>query len=162
MGPPGSRSYASLVTGWREEAMEGQAVKDQTATEQAARNAELLREGYAAFGRGDLASVQEVFDPNVVWHAYNLGQLGGDHHGWAEVQDFFVRTAQLTGGTFHIEVEEILANENSVAAIVYSRGQRDGTALNSRQIHQYRIVDGKVMEVWQHVGDGKAAEAFWS
>ena len=60
--------------------MEQQAVMDQTVAERAARNAELLREGYAAFGRGDLAAVQEIFDPEVVWHAYNLGQLGDDLH----------------------------------------------------------------------------------
>jgi ketosteroid isomerase-like protein len=142
--------------------MEGQAIMDQTAAERAASNAELLREGYAAFGRGDLAAVQAVFDPDVVWHAYNLGQLGGDHRGWPVVQAFFVRTAQLTKGTFHIDVQEILANENSVAAVVYSRGERDGKSLDSRQIHQYRIVDGRVAEAWQHVGDAKAAERFWS
>lgn len=137
---------------------------EQTAVmERAARNAELLREGYAAFGRGDLPAVQEIFDPNLVWHAYRLGQLGGDHAGWPAVQDFFLRTMQLTGGTFRVEPLEILSNEGGAAAVVRSTGRReDGRTLDSRQIHQFRMEEGKVHEVWQFVGDGAAAEDFWS
>jgi uncharacterized protein len=131
--------------------------------ERAARNEELVREGYAAFTRGDLAAVQELFDANLVWHAYRLGQLGGDHNGWPAVQDFFVRTMQLTEGTFRVEPLEILSNEDGAAAVVRSIGRReDGRTLDSRQIHQFRIVDGTVREVWQLVDDGKAVEEFWA
>jgi ketosteroid isomerase-like protein len=128
----------------------------------AARNAELLAAGYAAFGRGDLGEVQALFHPNLVWHAYRLGQLGGDHVGWEAVQKFFVRTMQLTNATFNLEIHEILANDDGAAAVVQSRAQRDGATLDSRQIQHFRIVDEKVVEVWQFVDDAEAVGAFWA
>jgi ketosteroid isomerase-like protein len=72
--------------------------------EVAADNERLLRSGYAAFASGDLATIERMFHPGVIWHAQRLGQLGGDHIGWPAVADFFGRSMQLTRGSFHISV----------------------------------------------------------
>jgi ketosteroid isomerase-like protein len=138
-------------------------MEEQTAVMgRAARNADLVAAGYAAFARGDLAAVHELFDASLVWHAYRLGQLGGDHAGWPAVQEFFVRTMQLTNGTFRLEVHELLANDDGAAAVVQSRAEREGRTLDSRQIHHFRIEDGRVVEVWQFVDDADAVSSFWS
>ena len=42
----------------------------------AERNAELLRSGYDAFARGDMAALAGLFSPAAVWHVQRLGQLG--------------------------------------------------------------------------------------
>jgi ketosteroid isomerase-like protein len=51
---------------------------EQTGTERAARNVQLVQAGYDAFTAGDLAAVETLFDPEVVWHAQRLGALSGD------------------------------------------------------------------------------------
>src|SRR5579859_4505404 len=120
-------------------------------------NAERVRAGYAAFASGDLEATRQVFHPEVVWHAQRLGQLGGDHRGWPAVANFFMRTMQLTQGTFRIEVQEVLASESSGAAVIRSRAKRGDLTLDDGQIHLFRIDDaGLVREVWQYVGDGQA------
>ena len=125
-------------------------------------NERLLRQGYAAFATGDLAKVQEIFHPGLIWHAQRLGQLGGDHIGWPAVLDFFGRTMQLTSGTFHIDVLEVLTNANGGAVVVQSMGQRDGKRLNDRQVHLFHVEQGRAVEVWQFVGDGRVVEEFWA
>jgi ketosteroid isomerase-like protein len=135
------------------------ATPEMIATEQ---NAELLRAGYAAFARGDLAAMGEIFSPDAVWHVQRLGILSGDHVGFPAILQFFGRTMEISRGTFRIDILEVLANENSSAAVVRSQGQRDGLTLDDRQIQHFHIRDGRVVEVWQYPGDVEAASAFWS
>ncbi len=131
-------------------------------TDRAARNAELLRSGYEAFAAGDMATIQRLFHQEIVWHAQRLGILGGDHRGIEAVMSFFGRTMELTAGTFRVEVQEILANDDGAAAVARSTGRRGDAVLDSLQIQHFHIVDERVVEVWQYVADSPAVDAFWS
>jgi uncharacterized protein len=134
----------------------------QVNADRAARNAELLRSGYNAFATGNMVALHELFHPDVVWHAQRLGILGGDHAGWPAVLKFFAESMELTRGTFGIEVLDVLANDQSAAAVVRSTGRRGEANLDDRQVHLFRLEDERVVEVWQFVGDGAVASAFWS
>jgi ketosteroid isomerase-like protein len=123
-------------------------------------NDRLIRSGYGAFGRGDLAAVAAVFREDAVWHAQDLGVLSGDHVGWPAVAAFFGRTMELTQGSFSVTVEDVLTNESGAAVIVRSQGTREGRELDSRQVHLYRMEDGKVAEAWQFAPPD--ADEFWS
>jgi ketosteroid isomerase-like protein len=123
-------------------------------------NDRLIRDGYAAFGRGDLAAVADVFRDDAVWHAQDLGVLSGDHVGWPAVAGFFGRTMELTQGSFSVTVEDVLTNETGAAVVVRSQGSREGRTLDSRQVHLYRMEGGKVAEAWQFAP--RDANEFWS
>src|SRR5437870_10431709 len=125
--------------------------------EVAAENEQLLRTGYGAFASGDLATVERMFHPGVIWHAQRLGQLGGDHVGWPAVADFFRRSMELTRGTFRADLLEVMSNDNGAAAVVRSSGERDGLRLDDKQVHLFYLENNRVVEVWQFVGDGEAA-----
>src|SRR5579871_5173216 len=116
-------------------------------------NEQLLRKGYMAFASGDLATVQQMFHPGVIWHAQRLGQLSGDHIGWPAVAEFFGRSMQLTRGTFRVEVQEVLTSTSAGAVVVRSSGERDGKHLDDRQVHLFHVEDNLVVEIWQFVGD---------
>jgi ketosteroid isomerase-like protein len=125
-----------------------------------ARNAALLAEGYAAFGRGDTDALAQLFSPTATWHVQRLGQLSGDHVGFPAIMQFFGQSMELTHGTFRITTIEFLANEQGAAAVVRSQGERNGRTLDDRQIHHFHFENGIVTEVWQYVGT--AADAFWA
>src|SRR5262249_13079706 len=67
-------------------------------------NDRVIRAGYDAFARGDLAAVADVFREDAVWHAQALGVLSGDHVGWPAIAGFFGRTMELTNGSFSVAV----------------------------------------------------------
>jgi ketosteroid isomerase-like protein len=127
----------------------------------AAANAALLVEGYAAFARGDMPTLERVFAPSVTWHVRRLGRLSGDHAGWPAVLAFFAGTAQISEGTFRVEILEVLGGDAGAAAVVRSTAKRGDRALDDRQIHQFHIRDGRVVEVWQYPGDVETADRFW-
>lgn len=134
----------------------------QQKTDRAAHNVALMESGYAAFARGDLMALEALFDPDIVWHAQRLGRLGGDHRGWPAVLNFFGESMELTQGTFAVEIREAFGNETGSAAVVRSAGRRGELALDDQQVHVFHVRDDRVTEVWQYVGDGEAAAAFWA
>jgi ketosteroid isomerase-like protein len=128
-------------------------------TDIVARNAGLLAERYAAFGRGDMDALAALFSPTATWHVQRLGRLSGDHVGFPAILQFFADSMQLTQGTFRVTPIEILSNAQGAAAVVRSEGNRNGQTLDDRQIHHFQVEDGIVTAVWQYVGAD--ADAFW-
>ena len=59
-------------------------------------NEELLRRGYEAFGKGDMDTIRELFDPNIVWHAPGRNPMSGDYRGVDEVLTQFGNAIVLT------------------------------------------------------------------
>jgi uncharacterized protein len=123
-------------------------------------NEDLARRGYEAFGKGDLDTLREQLDPNVVWHVGGRGPLAGDYRGIDEVFGFFAKIVELTGGTFKLEVHDLLANDEHVVALVVARGERGGKTLEDPQAHVLHVRDGKVTEFWGHAWDLYAADEF--
>jgi len=80
-------------------------------------NVELTRRGYDAFAKADLATLSELIADDVTWHALGLGPLSGTYHGRDEVLNFFVRLAEETGGTFRLDVHDVLANDEHAVAL---------------------------------------------
>jgi uncharacterized protein len=123
-------------------------------------NEELVRRGYRAFEAGDLDTLREQLDPNVVWHVVGRGPLAGDYRGIDEVFGFFGKIVELTGGTFELDVHDILANDEHAVVLVRARGERGGKKLEDPQAHVLHVKDGKVTEFWGHAWDLYATDEF--
>jgi uncharacterized protein len=125
-------------------------------------NEDLVREGYQAFIKADMQKVSGFFADDIVWHVGGRGPLAGDYRGKDEVLGFLAKTMEMTGGTFTLEVHDILANDDHAVALVVARAQREGKTLEDRQAHVLHIRDGKVTEYWGHPGDQYAIDEFLS
>jgi len=122
---------------------------------------ELVRRGYDAFSSGDMVTLREVFHPDLVWHSPGRNQLAGDHRGVEAVLGFFGRTMELTGGTFRVEVHDVVANDEHVVGLNSVAAQRDGKTLNGRNALVFHVRDGRATEVWQFWEDQYAADEFF-
>jgi ketosteroid isomerase-like protein len=125
-------------------------------------NEELLRQGYEAFGKGDMDTIRSLFADDIVWHAPGRSPLAGDYKGIGEVLAFFGKTVELSGGTFRLELHDVLADDEHGVALVRASGQREGKNLDDRQAHVFHISAGKVTEFWNQAGDLYAVDEFWS
>ena len=72
-------------------------------------NEDLLRQGYQAFATDDIDTVLSLFAQDIVWHMAGTSQLAGDYRGHQQVVGFFGRIMELSGGTFRLDIHDVLA-----------------------------------------------------
>ena len=125
-------------------------------------NASLLRRGFETFDKGDMATLTELFAQDVVWHVPGNNQLSGVHRGRDAVFAIFAKVGELSGGTFKIELHDVLANDEHTVALSRATGSREGKQLNSLDAAVYHMANGKVTEFWFFTKDQRLTDEFWS
>ena len=128
----------------------------------AAANQALIEGAYDAFARGDVPTVMASLAEDILWHVPGRGPLSGDYRGHAEVLDFFRHFMDLSGGTFRISVEDVLAKGDRVIVLVTESAQRLGREWSSPQVHVWTVKDGLAKVFRQFQGDQQAEDEFWS
>jgi uncharacterized protein len=125
-------------------------------------NAAIIRKAYGDFAHGNIPAVFAVFDAAITWHVPGHGPLSGDFTGHDAIADFFRRTMELSGGTFSIDVHNVLADDDLVVALVTVAAQRNGTSSSFPEVHVWRMKNGKVTEFHEYQGDEQREDRFWS
>ncbi len=109
-------------------------------------NAARIRDGYAAFAKGDFAVLNDLFAEDLVWHHGGRSRLTGDYRGRDAVYEFFGKLIEVTQGTFHMELEAAFADDERGVALVVASSSVNGRSLTAREAHIIRMRDGKVAE----------------
>lgn len=126
-------------------------------------NVELIRKGYDAFTRGDVATLSEVFTQDVLWHeAGSRFELAGDYKGQEAVFATFARLQELTDGTFTVTLEDCFADDRQAVAIHTVKARNGNRLYEGRETVVFHILDGKVTDAWHTVRDIDAYDEFWS
>jgi ketosteroid isomerase-like protein len=125
---------------------------------------DVVRAGFEAFGRGDLAAFAERFHPDATWNHRNPDRLGGVHDGIEAILEFIEESGRLTAGTLRAEPQAIMADGRSHVAVVtrVSGSRPDGRTFDDRQVLVFAVRDERVHAVDQYVGDPPAVTAFWA
>lgn len=125
-------------------------------------NEELLRRGYEAYSHGDLDTVRSIFADNIRWNVQGDSPISGVYVGHDQVFGFFDTLAKLSGGTFRIDIHDVLANDEHVVVLVTERAEREGKTLVSTEAHVWHVSNGKATEFWGLPADVAAVDAFWT
>ncbi len=126
-------------------------------------NAARVRALFAAFRGADLATIEATIPEDAVWHfPGRRGKLAGSHRGRAAILQFLMSVPQLTNGTFHLELEDVLANDAHAVAFFRGSGTREGKTLDNPTCLRMRLVEGQVVEVWEFVWDLFTVDEFWA
>ena len=126
-------------------------------------NALRLRQLFEAFRQADLETIQSVIDADAVWHfPGRSGKLAGSHRGREAVLEFLLQVQSLTDGTFHLELIDVLANDERAVVLFRGHGQRLGRTLDNPTCLHVRLQDGRAVEIWEFVWDLYHVDAFWS
>jgi ketosteroid isomerase-like protein len=124
-------------------------------------NQEIIHKAYEDFARGDVPAVFTVFDPGITWHIPGHGPLSGDFTGHDQIGAFLRRTMELSGGTFSIDLDRVLGDDDVVVALVTVKARRNGTAASFSEVHVWRMKDGKVTAFREYQGDEQREDRFW-
>jgi uncharacterized protein len=111
-------------------------------------NAARVRDGYAAFAKGDFAVLNDLFAEDLVWHDTGRNQTSGEYRGREAVFGFFGKLMEVTAGTFHIDLHAVLADDEHGVALVVVTASRGGRSVEVNEAHVFHLRDGKVVEFW--------------
>lgn len=125
---------------------------------------ERMRRGYEAFANADLDKLGELFSPDIVWHSGGNNPLTGDYKGVDEVFGMFGKLFEMTGGSMHQDVHDLLASDKHGVAITHVKASRpDGRTMDMDQVAVFHMDDQKrVSEGWIVPADQAAADAFFA
>jgi ketosteroid isomerase-like protein len=125
-------------------------------------NAALIKSAYDAFSRGDIQGAMAAFAEGIFWHVPGRGPLSRDYRGHAEVLGFFGHFMDLSGGTFRLQVDDVLAKGDRVVVFCTESAQRGGRSWSAPQVHVWTVKDGKATVFWEYEGDQQGDDEFWS
>jgi hypothetical protein len=129
-------------------------------------NLELIKDLYAAFGRGDGPAALSLMDPNIVWNEAESFPYA-DHNPYigsaAVAEGIFFRLATEWENFQVIPAEFHDAGETVVVAGRYKGTYKTtNTELDAQFAHFWRVCNGKVIGFQQYTDTAKAARVVQS
>src|SRR5437867_2314955 len=122
-----------------------------------------FREGYELFGKGDMDTLRkDYFTEDTIWHTAGNNALTGDAVGIDAVMENFMKTFQMTGGSFRTEVHDCLANDEHGVVIGNASAERDGQRYEWKFTHVVHFKDGKVSESWIMTDEPEKPDALFA
>ena len=119
-----------------------------------------LREGYEAFGKGDLAALDDLFAADIRWYEAGHNQLSGTYEGREAVYALFGRLFELTEGSFRLDVLTMFADDTD-GVVVAEASARCGPRSFERlpEVHVWRFSpEGQVVEFRHAMTDAYAVD----
>jgi uncharacterized protein len=125
-------------------------------------NRDLIRNGYEAFAKGDMATIAQTFSPDIRWHIGGRNPISGTYNGQDEVFAFFGKIMELSGGTFGLAIHDVLASDDHVVALAKATATRNGATLETDEVNVWHIADGRAVEFWSMSYSQAAVDEFWA
>ena len=121
----------------------------------------IIREAYAAFGRGDVDGYLRPCADDFAFHVPGHGGIAGTFVGRNGLYALAEKAMAITGGTFHEEVEDVLANDDHAVVLARHRFTRDGSAKDYWTAHVYEVRAGKLARCFEQPRDPTAFDDAW-
>jgi uncharacterized protein len=124
-------------------------------------NVGVVRAAYAAFDRGDFEAVRALLHPDVEWQPY-LGVVEGSvHRGRDAIMKMWKSLQESFGGTFEVDVLELIDRGERVVVVVDARARGSGSGAEVRQswAQVATIRDGLIVHVEPYPDRDAALEA---
>jgi ketosteroid isomerase-like protein len=124
---------------------------------------DVVRSGYEAFNKGDLAALNEIFHDNSSWHTPGTGSIGGNRKGKEAVFTQFGRYGGETNGTFKATLKTVaLCEDGRVVGIHNNSAERNGKKLDVDCCIVFEVKDGQIISGKEYFFDLNAWDEFWS
>lgn len=125
--------------------------------------ADLVRDMFDAYAKGDARRLSEVLDSNVAYHVPGRGPMAGDYLGRPEVLALWDRQKQYMGGQpYRVKQLATVAAGDLVVLLTEVTAERSGRSMTFQGANVYRISDGRVAEGRVFIFDLKSFDRFWA
>ena len=126
-------------------------------------NEEIVRQGYKAFGEGDMDTLRSLFAPDVVHSAPGNNPVAGEYKGVDDVLGYYGKLFERSDGTFSVELKSVKAEgDDTVVTTHRDKAQRGNKTLDQDESLTFTIAGGKITRLVETHSDAAAYDAFWS
>jgi ketosteroid isomerase-like protein len=122
-------------------------------------NATAYRQAAAAFRANDLAAIEKLVDPDVVWHVPGTHPFAGDLRGRAALINFL---SQLGSVGFWLREHDVFGNDAHVCALSEMGATRPDFSAGTRVVSIFHFRDGRQVERWFYPDDMNAWNSIFS
>jgi ketosteroid isomerase-like protein len=126
-------------------------------------NVTLVQNCYAAFARGDVATILNALSPDVEWtlEGPEIIPFAGHRNGLDEVAKFFealatTQTGQKLTISQFIAQDDVVATVGRYSAVVVATGKQ----IDGAVAHFFTIRDGKIVKLQDFADTAQMAEAY--
>ncbi len=124
-------------------------------------NEELIRSGYDAFNRRDVATIMSLLADDVVFHIPGHSQQSGDFSGKNGAGASFRRSESYPEAPIGWRSMTYWPTMHAVA-LLRAKAERDDKTFDMNVAHVWHVRQGKAAELWILPGDQYAFDEFWS
>ena len=125
-------------------------------------NEQMIRDAYAAFGRGDIEGYLAACSRDFVFNVPGRSRVAGSYRGRDEFMRMVGTVMELSAGRFEEEVLDVLANDRHGVVLAVHRFSSNGAPKEYRTAHVYDIRDGRLVECWEQPRDPAAFDEAWA
>ncbi|MDT9691806.1 nuclear transport factor 2 family protein [Streptomyces sp. P9(2023)] len=125
-------------------------------------DAALVRQGYEAFGKGDLATLAELMTADCTHHSPGESQVSGHFKGRENILAMFQQLFDLSHGTMRVELDGVYPDgRGHVISTHKTFAERGDRGIEMRGGLFFTIIGGKISDVDECVEDIDESDAFW-
>ena len=124
--------------------------------------AALVRRAYQDFESGDLDLLRVVMAKDVIWHEPGRSPVAGDYKGPEAVLAFLAELKERSGGTFRIEVLDVLSEAERAVVFQRETAMRKDKVLDEIVVIDFEIHHEKITEVTVYHADAYQFDEFWT
>jgi uncharacterized protein len=125
-------------------------------------NEDTVRQGYAAFGKGDMDTLRSIMTPDVVQSVPGKSQVSGEHKGVDAVLGYYGRLFELTGGTLKADLQSAKdEGADKVVAVHHLTAQRGGKSYDQNETLTFTLTGGKISRLDESHPDQAAFDDFF-
>jgi uncharacterized protein len=124
------------------------------------RNIEIVRRGYDAWNRGDMAGVLELVDPSFEWH--EAQEVPGGVHVYTREQfESYLMSLERQWEMFRFETRELREVGDLVVADVLerARGRASGVEVTQPFVHVWTMRNARACRMRAYLDKGDAMRA---
>jgi ketosteroid isomerase-like protein len=124
-------------------------------------NVAIMRAGYEAVARGDVAALAGFLDPDIVWHESTPG-FEGSYRGRDEALAMLGRVFAETGMELKdLSIQKIFADDSRAVVLLESTMTRGDRSHTGEYVDVYSLRNGKATEHRHLAVDPRAEEKFF-
>ena len=124
-------------------------------------HAQLLEKIYTAFVQGDFEEVLSHCAENMTFQIPGKSPLAGKYDRNTFASGFVAKMDEFSGGTFKMEIHDILASDRHGLVLATDTLTRNGKHFEYRTVHVWRIEGGKPVAWYEYPRDLYQYDAIW-